>query len=55
MLTAAEREDVAPIDYQSTGRTRTSLGGYADGAAPIRPDTDTGFGVVPGGVDFGGF
>ena len=48
------RQDVAPIEFQSTGVRR--LGHSAD-LATVSPRrvTDTGFGTVRGGNDFGGF
>ena len=42
-----------PIEFQSTGRRAFVGDGFADGAASNF--TDTGFGAVPGGNDFGGF
>lgn len=43
----------APIEYQSTGRRAFVGDGYADGVAG--GFSDTGFGSVAGGNDFGGF
>ncbi|ASK91061.1 hypothetical protein KWH04_01110 [Xanthomonas campestris pv. trichodesmae] len=42
-----------PIEYQSTGRRAFVGDGIADGI--VGAFTDTGFGSVPGGNDFGGF
>lgn len=44
----------APIDYASTGR-RTGVAVDADPALSAYRTTDTGFGTVAGGNDFGGF
>lgn len=52
----ASRQDVAPIDFMTTGDTRASLTGFQDRrAGPSARVTDRGFGTVAGGLDTQGF
>ncbi len=48
----ASRQDSAPIEFESTGEQRISLG---VGAAAPAIEEDVGFGCISGGNDFGGY
>jgi len=47
--------DVVPIESQSTGPRDSLADGAQEGVPGATRFTDTGFGTVAGGTDFGGF
>lgn len=52
---AATMVDVAPIDFKSLGQRRSSYDAFTEQDSVGFGSGDTGFGVVPGGTDFGGW